>query len=97
MHLGMYVCSQGIEPTTFSAANVMLYHWDTGTWPLKLLTWVKVHPKMEIAANLVYFFCWEQFSTLGWEPKVVGSRLPVTKQLMVAIYFNYSMERNIWG
>ncbi len=59
MHLGMYVCSQGIEPITFSAANVMLYHWDTGTWPLKLLTWVKVHPKMEIAANLVYFFCWE--------------------------------------
>ncbi len=89
MHLGMYVCSQGIEPITFSAANVMLYHWDTGTWPLKLLTWVKVHPKMEIAANLVYFFCWEQ--------KKVFWRLPVTKQLMVAIYFNYSMERNIWG
>ncbi len=77
MHLGMYVCSQGIEPITFSAANVMLYHWDTGTWPLKLLTWVKVHPS----------------SFVLWEQKKVFWRLPVTKQLMVAIYFN-GMERN---
>ncbi len=26
-----YVCSLGIEPTTFNAANAMLYHWATGT------------------------------------------------------------------
>ncbi len=25
-----YVCSLGIEPTTFCAANTMLYHWATG-------------------------------------------------------------------
>ncbi len=25
-----YVCSLGIEPTTFCAANAMLYHWPTG-------------------------------------------------------------------
>ncbi len=24
-----YVCSLGIEPTTFCAANTMLYHWAT--------------------------------------------------------------------
>ncbi len=26
-----YVCSLGLEPTTFCAANAMLYHWATGT------------------------------------------------------------------
>ncbi len=26
-----YVCSLGIEPMTFGAANAMLYHWATGT------------------------------------------------------------------
>ncbi len=26
-----YLCSLGIEPTTFCAANAMLYHWSTGT------------------------------------------------------------------
>ncbi len=26
-----YACSLGIEPTTFCAANTMLYHWATGT------------------------------------------------------------------
>ncbi len=26
-----YMCSLGIEPTTFCAANTMLYHWATGT------------------------------------------------------------------
>ncbi len=31
------VCSLGIEPTTFCAANTMLYHWATGT--LLLCTW----------------------------------------------------------
>ncbi len=28
-HLFQYMCSLGIEPTTFCAANAMLYHWAT--------------------------------------------------------------------
>ncbi len=28
-----YVCSLGIEPTTFYVTNMMLYHWATGTYP----------------------------------------------------------------
>ncbi len=31
LFLYQYVCSLGIEPTTFCAANAMLYHWATGT------------------------------------------------------------------
>ncbi len=36
VHLGytffcQYVCSLGIQPITFWAANAMLYHWATGT------------------------------------------------------------------
>ncbi len=31
IHLCQYVHSLGIEPTTFCAANPMLYHWSTGT------------------------------------------------------------------
>ncbi len=31
-----YVCSLGIEPTTFCTANAMLYHWATGT-PMTIL------------------------------------------------------------
>ncbi len=30
-YLYQFVCSLGIEPTTFCAANAMLYHWATGT------------------------------------------------------------------
>ncbi len=26
-----YMCTLGIEPTTFCAANTMFYHWATGT------------------------------------------------------------------
>ncbi len=29
MHFYQYMCSLGIEPTTFCAANIMLYHWAT--------------------------------------------------------------------
>ncbi len=29
-----YVCSLGIEPMTFYAANAMLYHWATGATKL---------------------------------------------------------------
>ncbi len=35
IHFFQYVCSLGIEPTTFCAANTMLYHWATGI-PVKL-------------------------------------------------------------
>ncbi len=31
MFFYQYVCSLGIEPTTFCAADAMLYHWATGT------------------------------------------------------------------
>ncbi len=31
IHFCQYVCSLGITPTTFCAANAMLYHWATGT------------------------------------------------------------------
>ncbi len=33
----LYMCSLGIEPTTFCAANAMLYHWATGTHALRAL------------------------------------------------------------
>ncbi len=31
LYIYQYVCSLGIEPTIFCAANAMLYHWATGT------------------------------------------------------------------
>ncbi len=31
IHFCQCVCSLGIEPTTFCAANAMLYHWATET------------------------------------------------------------------
>ncbi len=31
IHFCQYVCFLRIEPTTFCAANAMLYHWATGT------------------------------------------------------------------
>ncbi len=30
-HFDQYVCSLGIEPTTFCVANAMRYHWATWT------------------------------------------------------------------
>ncbi len=35
------MCSLGIKPTTFCAANTMLYHWATGTYsrPSKIQSW----------------------------------------------------------
>ncbi len=38
-----YVCSLGIEPTTFCAANAMLYHWATGTHLRKLASYHTVY------------------------------------------------------
>ncbi len=31
IHFCQFVCSLGIEPTTFWAANAMLNHWATGS------------------------------------------------------------------
>ncbi len=36
IHFHQYVCSLGIEPTTFCAADAMLYHWATQEHLLKL-------------------------------------------------------------
>ncbi len=33
------MCSLGIEPTTFCAANTMLYHWATGTHECQHVLW----------------------------------------------------------
>ncbi len=38
IHFLHYVCSLGIEPTTFCAANTMLYHWATGRL-IKKMPW----------------------------------------------------------
>ncbi len=43
-----YVCSLGIEPTTFCAANAMLYHWATGTPDLLLLSMLKTNLLLHI-------------------------------------------------
>ncbi len=34
------MCSLGIEPTTFSAANAMLYHWVTGTAYFQVIVFI---------------------------------------------------------
>ncbi len=36
IHFCQYVCSLGIEPTPFCAANTMLYHWATGCVPVDM-------------------------------------------------------------
>ncbi len=41
-----YMCSLGIEPTSFGAANAMLYHWATGT----LTFWTPVNPRLNHTA-----------------------------------------------
>ncbi len=41
-----YVCSLGIEPTTFCAANAMLYHWATGSLDIEKVSETKL--EMEV-------------------------------------------------
>ncbi len=48
-----YVCSLGIEPMTFCAANAMLYHWATGT-PY-LYTWHTCISEKQCYSQLFYF------------------------------------------
>ncbi len=49
-----YVCSLGIEPTTFCTANAMLYHWATGTyfWRAEQYT---VHTLISQPQNRLYY------------------------------------------
>ncbi len=51
-----YVCSLGIEPTTFCAVNAMLYHWATGTH-INLLI---------ISKQTFQDFVFKQFTHLNW-------------------------------
>ncbi len=44
MHCFFYQCSLGIEPTTFCAANTMLYHWATGTHHMALYSDILLSP-----------------------------------------------------
>ncbi len=61
-----YVCSLGIEPMTFCAANAMLYHWATGTprdtqvrhalqQNIKTLSWRSVSIRVKEPLSLVLF------------------------------------------
>ncbi len=43
IHFYQYVCSLGIEPTTFCAANAMLYHWATGIVTINIFWSEKIH------------------------------------------------------
>ncbi len=67
-----YVCSLGIEPTTFCAANAMLYHWATGTVSITHLT---AGNKIDKNQKQITYNCtereiwaggWEYHSNLGW-------------------------------
>ncbi len=77
-----YVCSQGNEPTTFCAANTMLYHWATGTlytsWLSVQYNNKKLHvgfffsTKVGTLWSVLYFYCNWQISakkkkTREWE------------------------------
>ncbi len=54
-----YVCSLGIEPTTFALANTMLYHWATGTL------------KFSLTSEFTSFtFIWTPLNVLKWN--IVG-------------------------
>ncbi len=49
-----YVCSLGIEPTTFCAADAMLYHWATGT----MLSWFIIKPVIVTALPAIQVAHW---------------------------------------
>ncbi len=42
----LYVCFLGIEPTTFCAANAMLYHWATGTYICLYIIYLNIYTIM---------------------------------------------------
>ncbi len=54
-----YVCSLGIEPTTFCAANAMLYHWATEThiWhQIQCKYWLSTR-SLSLSLSLSTIFC----------------------------------------
>ncbi len=60
------MCSLGIEPTTFCAANAMLYHWVTGTLLLNMVMmngvkwpFMKTHLTVSCSRH-VCFALWKQ-------------------------------------
>ncbi len=50
----LYVCSLGIEPTTFCAANAMLYYWATGT--LYILTMREIESDMYCTVKFTLWY-----------------------------------------
>ncbi len=66
-----YVYSLGIEPTTFCAANTMLYHWATGTYVYVFLSSVKKKLRflMKTFQDL-YPYSEVQWTTNGWRSKL---------------------------
>ncbi len=71
-----YVCSLGIEPRTFCAANAMLYHWATGTcWRYfeDISKYLKIFQIEDISK------CWRYFEEPNscWSPltSIVGKKI----------------------
>ncbi len=60
-----YVCSLGVEPITFCAANAMLYHWATGTvtewqWQMAFCAHRKsVRAEWTEQSRTVLCLCWQ--------------------------------------
>ncbi len=55
-----YVCSLRTEPTTFCAANAMLYHWATGTltrWTYKKVNTNQIYNESSDPLALVFISC----------------------------------------
>ncbi len=68
-----YVCSLGIEPTTFCAANAMLYHWATGTSIKAIiminLSWIK---HLHVVPNRKTFIHLQNtLRYFGWNPRAL--------------------------
>ncbi len=52
IHFCQYVCSLGIEPMIFCAANAMLYNWATGTMVLIKMISVIIHINIRLSLKL---------------------------------------------
>ncbi len=64
IHFCQYVCSLGIEPTTFCAANTMFYHW---AYQVFSVTWsFRNHSNM-----LIYFQCFKHLWCFFWEAVIL--------------------------
>ncbi len=61
-----YVCSLGIEPTTFCAANTMLYHWATGTQYKASVYEARIKEKLWFSqCGRTWLVCRKQLNTSG--------------------------------